>query len=285
MEAQAVRGCVRTVRLAELEHMSDEIAAWRTGLPERSGYGIMQALRQCCEAGVGTATWPRNPAKIAGPNPMPKPRETRVFTADELVAIVAEMGPVEAAAVTFAAATGLRPAEWASIERRDVDRTRQNAPRARHEDTQVKARGSAHQDGARRARSGSARLNSRYVFSTSRRSRDTGGAGAVRIAQLPEASLGASDQELQASKPARVYDLRSTFASNALAAGITVFELARIMETSVSMIENYYGTLIDTAHDMIPSPEWRRSTDSAALASAHGYFTALSIVLKAGSWK
>jgi hypothetical protein len=29
-------------------------------------------------------------------------------------------------------------------------------------------------------------------------------------------------------KPARLYDLRSTFASNALAAGITMFELARI---------------------------------------------------------
>ena len=37
--------------------------------------------------------------------------------------------------------------------------------------------------------------------------------------------------------PARLYDLRSTFASNALAAGITVNELARIMGTSVSMIE------------------------------------------------
>ena len=31
------------------------------------------------------------------------------------------------------------------------------------------------------------------------------------------------------STPARIYDLRSTFASNALAAGIDVFELARVM--------------------------------------------------------
>ena len=48
--------------------------------------------------------------------------------------------------------------------------------------------------------------------------------------------------------PARVYDLRSTFASNALAGGITVYELARIMGTSVSMIEAHYPALIDTAH-------------------------------------
>ena len=47
--------------------------------------------------------------------------------------------------------------------------------------------------------------------------------------------------------PARIYDLRSTFASNALAAGVSVFELARIMGTSVAMIERSYGTLIEGA--------------------------------------
>jgi hypothetical protein len=49
------------------------------------------------------------------------------------------------------------------------------------------------------------------------------------------------------ARPARMYDLRSTFASNALAAGVTVFELARVMGTSVRMIERHYGTLIDGA--------------------------------------
>jgi hypothetical protein len=43
-------------------------------------------------------------------------------------------------------------------------------------------------------------------------------------------------------KPGRIYDLRSTFASNALAARISVFELAWIMGTSVAMIERSYGT-------------------------------------------
>jgi hypothetical protein len=53
------------------------------------------------------------------------------------------------------------------------------------------------------------------------------------------------------AKPARIYDLRSTFASNALAAGITVYELARIMGTSVSMIKAHYGALIDTARESL----------------------------------
>ena len=53
--------------------------------------------------------------------------------------------------------------------------------------------------------------------------------------------------------PARIYDLRSTFASNALAAGVTVFELARVMGTSVRMIERNYGALLDGAHNVIAS--------------------------------
>ena len=49
------------------------------------------------------------------------------------------------------------------------------------------------------------------------------------------------------ARPARVYDLRSTFASRALDAGISVFELARVMATSVAMIERHYGRLLDGA--------------------------------------
>jgi integrase len=47
------------------------------------------------------------------------------------------------------------------------------------------------------------------------------------------------------TRPARIYDLRSTFASNALAAGAPIFELARVMGTSIEMIERHYGTLLD----------------------------------------
>jgi integrase len=47
--------------------------------------------------------------------------------------------------------------------------------------------------------------------------------------------------------PARIYDLRSTFATDALAAGVAIHALARIMGTSVRMIERHYGTLLDGA--------------------------------------
>jgi hypothetical protein len=52
-----------------------------------------------------------------------------------------------------------------------------------------------------------------------------------------------------------VYDLRSTF-SNALAAGITVYELAR-MGTSVSMIEAHYGESLLDRLEAFVALEWQ----------------------------
>jgi hypothetical protein len=58
----------------------------------------------------------------------------------------------------------------------------------------------------------------------------------------------AAEQESTLMQLAReIYDLRSTFASNALAAGVTVFELARMMGRSMRMIEKHYGTLLEGA--------------------------------------
>lgn len=38
--------------LRDLERMSGEIASWQANLPERSRYGVVQALRQCLGAAV-----------------------------------------------------------------------------------------------------------------------------------------------------------------------------------------------------------------------------------------
>jgi hypothetical protein len=51
--------------------------------------------------------------------------------------------------------------------------------------------------------------------------------------------------------PATPYDMRNTFVSRTLAAGVTVFEVAMVIGTSVRMIERHYGTLIDGAHNVI----------------------------------
>jgi integrase len=240
-----------TVPLAELEGMADEIAGFSLSLGERLRYPLMAVLRQALEAGVRYGYMTRNPAKLAGPNPSPKPREIRVYTADELTAIADELGPLEAAAVRFAAATGLRPAEWASVERRDVDRARRilqvrgtKTIRSRREVPLTRAALDALEEVP-------PRLDSRYVFTTSRKCPGKGEPGPFDVANFRRREWGPAIEAAGISKPARLYDLRSTFASNALAAGITMFELARIMGTSAKMIEQHYGTLIDTAHDAI----------------------------------
>jgi integrase len=49
------------------------------------------------------------------------------------------------------------------------------------------------------------------------------------------------------AKPARIYDLRATYASESIAAGIGSDEPARLMGTSVAMIEEHYGVLLGGA--------------------------------------
>ncbi len=111
--------------LADLENMTDELAGFAASLPDRFRYSVMSALRQACEAGVRYGYMTQNPAKLAGANPMPPPRAVRVYTPEGARGSSARSSTARgAAAVTFAAATGLRPAEWANVERRDVDRTR-----------------------------------------------------------------------------------------------------------------------------------------------------------------
>lgn len=242
------------VPLADLERMTDELAGFAAKLPERYRYSVVSALRQACEAGVRYGYMTRNPAKLAGKNPQPAPRGVRVFTKTELDAVVAELDGKGAAAVRFAASTGLRPSEWASVERRDVDRARHvltvrgtKTARSRRE-VPLTSTALAALDSL------PARLDSPFVFGPSRRHRDSSGELVPQpfdVANFRRREWGPAIVSAGIAKPARIYDLRSTFASNALAAGITTFELARIMGTSVGMIEAHYGALIDTAHDAI----------------------------------
>jgi integrase len=48
----------------------------------------------------------------------------------------------------------------------------------------------------------------------------------------------------------RLYDLRHTFASNALAAGISLYELRRYMGASVRVLEMHYAHLVRDAEDV-----------------------------------
>jgi integrase len=164
--------------------------------------------------------------------------------------IAAELQPAYRALPTFAAATGLRPEEWIALERRDVDRQAGilsvrrtissgeivelgKTTRSRRQ-VPLSKRALAALDGI------PPRLDSPFVFPARR-------GGPFDLANFRRREWAPAIEASGVLRPARIYDLRSTFASNALAAGISVFELARIMGTSVGMIERHYGALIEGA--------------------------------------
>ena len=172
----------------------------------------------------------------------------RTFTVEEIEAIAAELSPIYQPLPHFAAATGLRPEEWQALERRDVDRReRVLSVRRTVSSGEVVDLGKT--------------TRSRRQVPLSHRALDAVDALAARLDTprlfpAPEGGLLSLDNfrrrewapAIEASGvriPARIYDLRSTFASDALAAGVSVFQLARVMGTSVRMIVRHYGAMLD----------------------------------------
>jgi integrase len=229
------------VPLSELATMAGHIADFRATLPERFAHPVIGAMRQVLAAGVRWGHIAANPATLAGENPTPPPRPVRAFTGVELDALEAELGAGYGPLVHFAAATGLRPSEWLGLERRDIDRGR-GLVRVRG----TKTAGSVREVPlSRRALAAldrlPARLDTPLLFPAP--------AGELLdLDNFRRREWTPAVESAGIAKPARLYDLRSTFASNALAAGVTVFELARVMGTSVRMIERHYGALLDGAH-------------------------------------
>src|SRR5205807_4878665 len=67
-----------------------------------------------------------NPAKVGVDNPVRRRKEQHPFESwAELEALATAIGPRYGPMILFAAATGLRTAEWIALEKRDVDRKEQ----------------------------------------------------------------------------------------------------------------------------------------------------------------
>lgn len=177
-------------------------------------------------------------------------RPIRVYSLAELDAIAAELSPAYAPLPAFAAATGLRPEEWSVLERRDVDReARVLSVRRTLSDGRVEELGKTSASRRQVPLSGRA-LAALEALPAQLRTRlllPAPAGGLLHLDNFRRREWSPAIDAAGIRKPARIYDLRATFISHALAASIPVFEVTKIAGTSVRMIEKHYGTLLDGA--------------------------------------
>src|SRR5262249_13965988 len=149
-----------------------------------------------------------NPAVAAGDNPVPKPRPVRVYTLTEMDALEAELGDTYGPFVPLIAATGLRPLEATLLERRDVDRIgRLLTVRG------IKTSGSHRQVPlSGRALAALGRLPAQLATPLLFRAPE---GGPLNLNNFRRREWAPAVDGSGIAKPARIYDLRSTFASNA----------------------------------------------------------------------
>src|SRR5256886_2207958 len=105
------------------ELTSQEIGEWRMRLSPGYRFEATQALRQVLHRAWAWGMIEVNPAKVGVDNPVRRRKEQHPFESwAELEAVAAAIGPRYGPMILFAAATGLRPAEWLALEKRDIDR-------------------------------------------------------------------------------------------------------------------------------------------------------------------
>ena len=245
-----------------------EIGAWRKALPTRSGYGIHKALRQVLHYAVRAKLIDENPAALV-PNPEPKRVEVQTFTIAELELAAAELSPTLRAVSVFAALTGLRPCEWVALERADVDR-KAGVVTVRRTVVEgvIKPYGKTDRSlravplparAAQELDEHPTRLDTRVMFPGAR-----GGPLALSPFCHREwnPALRAAGLEHRS-----VYALRHTYASLSIAAGVSLFELSRLMGTSPAMLDKTYGHLLpdalDRARSALDAFVWGLSGDEA----------------------
>jgi integrase len=226
-----------------------ELDLWRSKLPALSAHYIFRAFRQVLEYSVAMGLLERNPtARIKNVRASVEVKRSQqpFATWEEVEAVAEELDPRFAAIPIVLVGTGLRPEELWALERRDVDL-----------DAGVLSVGRVYSQGRLKDCAKSSRQRRRVPL----RRRVVGAIRTVpRRIDTPllfsAARGGYIDGErfryrewspaLRAAGVAhrRVYDARHTFASWAIAGGVQLFYLARIMGTSVAQIDATYGHLL-----------------------------------------
>ncbi len=237
------------VRLADLS--PEQVCAWRLTVPEGHRFEATQALRQVLNRAVAWKLIDENPAKHGVPNPRRRCREQRPFDSwAQIRSLTDQLGPMFGPMVLFAAATGLRPSELFALEHSDLDRdagvvqVRRAYANGRVKQTKTRL--------SRRAVPLQAiafealdqlppRNDSPLLFPTTR-------GGHLDFRNVNRRHWKPVQRTIGIEPLRDLYDLRHTYATFALRAGVPVFALSRFMGTSIAMIDLHYGHLAVDSH-------------------------------------
>ena len=231
-------------RIGELT--SREIAEWRMKLSPGYRFEATQALRQVLSRAVVWGMIDLNPAKVGVDNPTPRRKEQRPFeTWAEVEAVAAALGGRYGPMILFAAATGLRPAEWIALEKRDIDRA-ERVVYVRRSFTRGELK-LPKTEASQRA----VPLQARALDALDRAYPSEGSAlvfpgergGYLDVHHFRPYQWRPAQWVAGIDPLRRVHDLRHTFATFALRAGISTFDLSRFMGASLTMIDRHYGHL------------------------------------------
>ncbi len=229
------------------------VGAWRRRLPEGSAWHAHKALRQVLAYAVRAKLTSENVAQLV-PNPEPKRKEVPTFGAwDELDRLSAELHPARASLPILVAGTGLRPEGWLALEWRDIDlKTGVLHVRRVYTDGRVKDYGK--QERSRRRlplrtravealRAAPTGFGSSFLYPG-----DKGGYLSLHAWRRDEWYPALEAAGLPHLVP---YSLRHTFASFGIAAGVSLFYLARLMGSSVEQIDRTYGHLLPDSEEYL----------------------------------
>ncbi len=229
------------------------VAAWRRRLPAGSAWHAHKALRQVLGYAVRAKLVAENVAALV-PNPQAKRREVPTFTSWEQLELLAEELPAARRSLPIlAAGTGLRPEEWLGLEWRDVDlRSGVLHVRRVYTDGRVKDYGKQERSLRRIP------LRSCVLAALEASPRGFGGTPVYTGDRGGRLNLHAwrRDEWYPALEAAGLpkltpYAMRHTFASFAIAAGVSLFYLARLMGTSVEQIDTTYGHLLPDSEEYL----------------------------------
>ena len=231
------------LRLDELDPR--EIAAWRMTIPLGHRFEATQALRQVLRRAVDWGLIETNAAKQGVDNPATPRREMTPFDSwEQLELLTTAIDRRFERLVLFCAGTGLRPGEWTALQNRDIDldarvvhvrRALRNG-RTKTPKTLTSTRTVPLQAIAARALSPLHGKPEDYLF--------TGpDGGRLNIHNFRARFWKPAQQTAGIDPVRRIYDMRHTFATFSLRAGLSTFDLSRYMGASLTMIDRHYGHL------------------------------------------